>query len=149
MIDYEKIKKESYKKAIEIINIINETSDLFYLDSIQFRIKTFDNINLKYKNIKENFKNVYDLVGIRVIIDNLDEIYILKDKIINNPLFSDVKVYDYLINGRIENKEYKAMHIQLVYKNIPCEIQLLTCKMFNYLILTHESYKLNKYSNNS
>ena len=93
--EFNEIRKEANKKVLEIMSIINTGNNFEYfsdLDSIQYRIKSDNSIIAKMQKVGDNIYNVYDLIGIRYIFNDLTNYKQLKDYIVNNPNFEIVEI---------------------------------------------------------
>ena len=142
--EFNEIRKEANKKVLEIMRLINEGINLDILndlDFIQYRIKSNSSIMGKMKKVGDNIYNVYDLIGIRYIFNDLTNYKQLKDYIVNNPNFEIVEIKNYLQDGHPEDPNYKALHIRMKYHNFPCEVEFMDVKMAEHVVRTHDDYK--------
>ena len=142
--EFNKIRKEANNKVLEIMSIINTGINFEYfsnLDSIQYRIKSNSSITAKMKKVGDNIYNVYDLIGIRYIYNNLKYYKKLKDYIVNNSNFENVEIKNYLEDGHPEDSNYKALHIRMKYQNFPCEVEFMDVKMAEHVAKTHDDHK--------
>ena len=142
--EFNEIRKEAANKVLEIMRLINEGINLDILndlDSIQYRIKSNGSIMGKMKKVGDNIYNVYDLIGIRYIFNDLTNYKQLKDYIVNNPNFEIVEIKNYLQDGHPEDPNYKALHIRMKYHNFPCEVEFMDVKMAEHVVKTHAEYK--------
>ena len=107
--EFNELREEANKKVLEIMSIINTGINFEYfrgLDSIQYRIKSNSSIIAKMKNVGDNIYNVYDLIGIRYIFNDLTNYKQLKDYIVNNSNFEIVEIKNYLEDGHPEDPNY-------------------------------------------
>ena len=142
--EFNEIRKEANKKVLEIMSIINTGNNFEYfsdLDSIQYRIKSDNSIIAKMQKVGDNIYNVYDLIGIRYIFNDLTNYKQLKDYIVNNPNFEIVEIKNYLQDGHPKDPNYKALHIRMKYHNFPCEVEFMDVKMAEHVVKTHAEYK--------
>ena len=151
---------ETARKQLEThINTINNEFEVLEdynpINHIKTRVKTIDSIigKLKRKNLaitKENTEKLTDIVGARIIVDFLENVYEIADKIRNNN-FSIIEERDYIKNPKASG--YRGYHIIVsipvsiggVLKNIKCEIQIRTSAMDFWATNEH---KLNYKSKN-
>lgn len=92
---------------MSIINTGNNFEYFSDLDSIQYRIKSDNSIIAKMQKVGDNIYNVYDLIGIRYIFNDLTNYKQLKDYIVNNPSeveFMDVKMAEHVVKTHAEYK---------------------------------------------
>lgn len=141
--DFESVRKEAYTKVFEIMSIINNSNhnNLLNLEYIQYRIKTKDSILKKMEKVGDNIYDVYDLIGIRYVFQNLSISDTFYKNIMNIKDFKIIEVRDYLEKGHPKDPNYKALHIRLKYDNFPCEIEIMDAKMSEHVIMTHDDYK--------
>lgn len=143
----------SILKQNNVENIIKNaiTNSLYNLKIVQVesRIKTYDSIveKINRKNYK-SIDEVKDLLGIRIICKNIDDVYKIQDRIIN--IFEDSKVKDYI---KKHKDGYRGIHIYNKVnikniKDIPLEIQIKTVAMKKAQDKTHDKiYKNNHIPN--
>lgn len=166
MANYQKeIKKnflyyETAKKQIEtyLFSINNEYNleEHNPISSIKSRIKSYKSIiaKLKKKHIDltlENLNNLNDIVGARIVVEFIDNIYEIKDKIIKNKNIKILEIKDYV--RKPKESGYRGVHIIVslpisingIIKNIKCEIQIRTTAMDFWATKEH----LLNYKNNN
>lgn len=135
--DFEDVRKSAYTKVFEIMSIINNSNhnNLLNLEYIQYRIKTKDSILKKMEKVGDNIYDVYDLIGIRYVFQNLNISDTFYKNIMNIKDFKIIEVRDYLEKGHPNDPNYKALHIRLKYDNFPCEIEIMDAKMSEHVII--------------
>jgi len=101
----------------------------------------YPNINKEYKGTKsgsspefKQYKGLSDVVGTKLILNNMDELRKAKRKIQDN--FQVIKFDNYYANPK--DTGYRAYHFIVLKDNIPVEIQLLT-KRVNTIIKTYNA----------
>ena len=110
------------------------------INHIKTRIKTFESIvgKLKRKNqsiSKENIEKLTDIVGARIIVDFVENIYEIVSKIKNNNNIKIIKEKDYIKNPKLSG--YRGYHLIISMpisisgntKDVYCEIQVRTTAM--------------------
>ena len=140
----EEIIKEANEKVFDIMKIINNYnkkifSDLLY---IQYRIKSEKNILKKMQKIgSDNIFDVYDLIGVKYVFNNMDTSLTLMNNILNDSNFYDTIIKDYSKTGHPEDPDYKAIHLRTKFQGYPCEIEIMDEEISEHVILTHNDYK--------
>ena len=136
---------ETAKKQLETyINTINNEFEVLEdynpINYIKTRVKTVESIigKLKRKKLpisKEGVAKLNDIVGARIIVDFIENIYELVEKIKQNGNITVIKEKDYVKNPK--ESGYRGYHIIVsipisirgTNKNINCEIQIRTTAM--------------------
>ncbi len=126
------------------------------INHIKTRIKTFESIvgKLKRKNksiSKENIEQLTDIVGARIIVDFVDNIYEIISKIKDNKNIKIIEEKDYIKSPKVSG--YRGYHLIISMpisisgntKDIYCEIQVRTTAMDFWATNEH---KLNYKSKN-
>lgn len=126
------------------------------INHIKTRIKTFESIvgklKRKKKSIsKENIEKLTDIVGARIIVDFVENIYEIVSKIKNNNNIKIIEEKDYIKNPKVSG--YRGYHLIISMpisisgntKDIYCEIQVRTTAMDFWATNEH---KLNYKSKN-
>ena len=140
----EKLRNRAWTKANDLINIIYSNSEFDFdskLKIVMYRIKTEDSILKRLNEGKYPDNYIYDLLGIRYVLNNREDCYELLDSI---KKIKDIKIQEiknYIENPRTKTSKYKAIHIRMQYKGTPVEIQIMDIPMFKYTELTHDAYK--------
>ena len=139
----ENVRKEAYAKVFEIMGIITNSNDinLLNIEYIQYRIKTKDSIIKKMENVGNNIYDVYDLIGIKYVFQDLSIIDTFCKNIKSIKEFKIVEIRDYLKKGHPRDQNYKALHILLTYDNFPCEIEIMDTNMSKHIVMSHDDYK--------
>lgn len=144
------------------INGINNEFEVLYdnnpINHIKTRIKTVESIigKLKRKKLKinkENVENLNDIVGARIVVNFIENIYEIVKKINQNTNINIVEEKNYIDNPK--DSGYRGYHVIIsipisiegIKKDIKCEIQIRTIAMDFWASNEH---KLNyKSTNNS
>lgn len=152
---------ETAKKQLETyINTINNEFEVLEdynpINHIKTRIKTAESIidKLKRKKLpisKDSVEKLNDIVGARIIVDFIENIYELREKIKQNKNIIVINEKDYIKNPK--ESGYRGYHIIVsipisiggIIKNINCEIQIRTTAMDFWATNEH---KLNYKSRN-
>ena len=138
------LRDKAWEKANDLINIIYNSSEFDFdgkLKIVMYRIKTEDSILKRVNEGKYLDNYIYDLLGIRYVLNNIEDCYELLDSI---KKIQDIKIQEiknYIETPRTETSKYRAIHIRMQYKDIPGEIQIMDIPMFKYTELTHDDYK--------
>ena len=154
---YETAKKqlETYIEAINSeFNLLNDYNPI---NHIKTRIKTTQSIigKLNRKGLGINIENVNklnDIVGARIIVDFIENIFEIVDKIRSNDNLKIIEEKDYIKNPK--PSVYRGYHIVVslpisvsgIIKNINCEIQIRTNAMDFW---SNNEHKLNYKSDNN
>ena len=138
-------RREALTICVEMIReIINSDSELIKsMIGIKFRIKSKKSIIKKMQNLNLKLEDIYDLIGIRIIFDTIEEgskflkvIDTIKD-------FEIVSIRDYHKKPKVL-MSYKAIHVLFKYKNYCGEIQITDAKSNEIAVITHNDYKEGK-----
>ncbi len=138
-------------------NAINELEKISkqnenIIEHIYSRIKTEDSAKEKLARYgfevsrQSSVTNIYDVVGIRVICQFIDDIFVLVEKIKESDYFDVFQIKDYVSNPK-ENG-YRSLHM-LAYASVngerlPMEIQIRTISQDSWASLEHKlKYKKN------
>ena len=132
-----------------ISQIKDDISKLLSKENIYFtinsRIKTIYSIYEKI-NRGKTIDNIYDILAIRIVVDNVDDCYNVLDKLLNSFEQIPGRFKDYILNPKDNN--YQSLHITLKDSNNRIfEVQIRTKSMdINAKIGTadHEKYKIYK-----
>lgn len=113
----------------DIYNKLNEDSTIRYYNTsidITYRLKSFNRIINKIKN---KHKSPKDIIGFRIIYnnDNEDISYKILNNLERNYIVMKDSFKDYIVNKK-EN-DYQSLHIIIIVKNIPIEIQIRNSEM--------------------
>ncbi len=113
---------------------------------IMARQKHFSSIYRKIKTKGESLANIYDLIALRVLVDNVDQCYAVLGKIhaIYKPMEGRIK--DYIALPKPNG--YQSLHTTIIAENKrPLEIQIRTFEMHKlaeYGVFAHWLYKEKK-----
>ena len=145
--DYKKIvqgTKKSFRKNAHIFE--DDLRKILKVEKIsadfQLRFKTI--YSLRNKIVKKNIlhSQVLDLIGLRVIVDSIEDCYIVLGLILKHWSVMTHKIKDFIAVPK-ENG-YQSIHVTVLYKDIPIEIQIRTQKMHylsQYGSAAHRIYK--------
>ena len=141
----------------EVTNVINNKKKIYEVNKIEARIKTYNSLieKMQYKGYELTIKNmiekINDLIGIRIVCNNLNEVYDLVKEFKNDDKFRILKEKDYIINPK--KSGYTSYHmivevpVRLTQKtiNVKCEIQIRTLAMDFWASFEHKiKYKTDK-----
>ncbi len=141
---YEDFKLLEYNSVKNLEEISKEKNGI--IEHIYSRIKTEE--STKEKLVRYGFEvskessitNIYDVVGLRVICQFIDDIFILVEKIKNSEYFDVFQVKDYINNPK-ENG-YRSLHllanVKVNDKTMPIEIQIRTISQDSWASLEHK-----------
>lgn len=104
---------------------------------VEYRIKRTHSTIGKLK--KDYLSQITDISAIRVIVRKQSEIKYVADKIKSR--FRVIKEHDYYHKSPKEHPYYKAIHLTIIYKNKPIEIQVKTRGHHEIHKETHAKYK--------
>ena len=130
----------------EINNVLNRNNKACKIDKIESRIKSYNSIIDKMKNkgykldLNNMLEKINDIIGIRLVCSNLNDVYDLVKCIKNNSKFAIINEKDYI--SRPKKSGYMSYHIiiQCELETIPmrAEIQLRTREMDMWANLSHD-----------
>lgn len=152
--EYDKINNElstlKVKRIIEVnknIDILKEMLKKLNIDGTVYgRVKHISSIFNKLKDKEKTLSTIYDLLAVRVIVNTVNECYVVLSEI--NSLYQpiDGRFKDYII--RPKNNGYKSIHTSVISNNgDPLEIQIRTKEMHEfaeYGVAAHFLYKEKK-----
>lgn len=152
--EYNKINSElsalKVKRIIEVnknIDILKEMLKRLNIDGIVYgRVKHISSIFNKLKDKDKTLNTIYDLLAVRVIVNTINECYVVLSEI--NSLYQpiDGRFKDYII--RPKQNGYKSIHTSVISSNgDPLEIQIRTKEMHEfaeYGVAAHFLYKEKK-----
>lgn len=113
---------------------------------IMARQKHFSSIYKKIKTKGESLANIYDLIALRVLVENVEECYAVLGKIhaLYKPMEGRIK--DYIASPKPNG--YQSLHTTIIAENKrPLEIQIRTFEMHKlaeYGVFAHWLYKEKK-----
>jgi len=144
------LKKKIGIKRAERENLIDEVKNIIENEikknKIKYEIfgrpKHFYSIHKKMINKKKKFEEIYDIFGIRIIVENSDDCY--KALGIINGLFEQIpdRFKDFIVSPR--GGLYQSLHNSYFCKDYPVEVQIRTKKMNDIAeegIAAHWRYK--------
>ena len=141
----------------EVTNVINNKKKIYEVNKIEARIKTYNSLieKMQYKGYELTIKNmiekINDLIGIRIVCNNLNEVYDLVKEFKNDDKFRILKEKDYIINPK--KSGYTSYHLILEYGleidefviPIKAELQVRTKEMDKWANAAHDlTYKRTK-----
>lgn len=162
--EFEKIMnlyKKGMKGLVEEFNKIKELLNMYYRENtvinVTSRLKSLESITSKMKkkgyklSLDTMMEKINDIVGIRIVCNYKDDIYIIKDIISNMKNVKIIKEKDYIKN--IKKSGYSAYHLileisvkieeQTVF--VKAEVQIKTMLMDFWSETEHQvKYKSNK-----
>jgi len=144
--------KKAKKRLVGIIaEVASQIQDksLVRARVIGTRIKSFDSLLRKAEQkglgVEDTFHGIHDLVGIRVVCNNVDDVYRFYELLIKSlPVEDVINKEDFLATPKPSG--YRAFHINIYVdvgepfspQRIPCEIQIRTLLQDSWAELTHE-----------
>lgn len=154
---YETAKRQLETYITAINNEFEVIEDYNPINHITTRIKSIESIvgKLKRKNSTislENAEKLTDIVGARIIVDFIENIYEIINKIKANKNIEIVEERDYITKPKVSG--YRAYHLIVlipvsidgINKNIYCEIQIRTIAMDFWATNEHKlNYKTNNH----
>ena len=142
-----KIKKKEREEILNNIirvvdNRLKQTSSKKY--SIYGRLKNFYSIYKKIKDKFKSFEDIYDLYAIRILVDNVEDCYLMFGIIQGTFQTFPDRIKDYISNPKANG--YKSIHTVIFLEEFefPIEIQIRTNEMHNlaeFGIAAHYRYK--------
>ncbi len=141
---YEDFKMLEYNAVNSLQLISKENNGL--IEHIYSRIKSEE--STKEKLIRYGFevskeaciRDIYDVVGLRVICQFVDDVFVLVEEIKNSEYFDVFQIKDYINNPK-ENG-YRSLHIlanvKINEKTMPIEIQIRTISQDSWASLEHK-----------
>lgn len=138
--------EEDFKKLVSKyeINFVDLQARQKGIYSAYKKLKRKDLVRDKSAEIvAENLENVKDLYAARIIVNTIEECYIILGLIHSNFETLHDEFVDYIANPK-ENG-YRSIHILFKYKNVILEVQIRTAEMHEYNEYgpaSHIAYKL-------
>ena len=142
-----KIKKKEREEILNNIirvvdNRLKQTSSKKY--SIYGRLKNFYSIYKKIKDKFKSFEDIYDLYAIRILVDSVEDCYLMFGIIQGTFQTFPDRIKDYISNPKANG--YKSIHTVIFLEEFefPIEIQIRTNEMHNlaeFGIAAHYRYK--------
>ncbi len=137
--------KELESSAVRKLESISKENNGL-IEHIYSRIKTEESTKEKLARYgfsvtrKASINDIYDVVGIRVICQFIDDVFILEDKIKNSEYFKVFEIKDYINNPK--NNGYRSLHmlskVSVNDKTLPIEIQIRTISQDSWASLEHK-----------
>lgn len=147
---YDEIESELPVPRKELEEMLHETmdeiSDLMRDNNISFeikcRVKSVNSIDNKFKN-GHTWKNIYDILGIRIICEEIPDCYLIIGLIHSKFKPIPRRFKDYIAMPK--NNSYQSLHTGIYGpENLPLEVQVRTKEMneiAEHGIASHWSYK--------
>lgn len=129
------INKHNEKFRDPIIELKHKLQKLNF--RVEYRIKRTHSTIGKLK--KDYLSQITDIGAIKIIVRKQSEIKYVADKI--KSMFRVIKEHDYYHKSPKEHPYYKAIHLTIIYKNKPAEIQVKTKGHNEIHKETHTRYK--------
>lgn len=135
----------------EVRDVIIKNNKIDKINKVESRIKTYSSLIEKMKNkeynltLNEMLKNIKDIIGIRIVCNNIDEVYDLVKCIKNDKKFNVLLEKDYI--KKPKESGYKSYHIVIKeYLNLgnffipyKAELQIRTKEMDDWARVAHDS----------
>ncbi len=147
---YNEIESELPVPRKELEEMLHETmdeiSELLRDNNISFeikcRVKSVNSIDNKFKN-GHTWKNIYDILGIRIICDEIPDCYLIIGLIHSKFKPIPKRFKDYIAMPK--NNSYQSLHTGIYGpENLPLEVQVRTKEMneiAEHGVASHWSYK--------
>lgn len=137
---------------IDLKCIIEQNRRHTLIRSLSSRLKDLEDIHIKLlrygfeDNPTSAFKNLHDIVGIRLICSYLNDIYEVMNALSTLENFTIVQIKDYIKDPKLSG--YHSLHVigvcDISGYPIQCEIQIRTTGMDSWAALEHQMrYKKN------
>lgn len=134
----------------EVNDVINDGSKIYKINKLESRIKSYDSLieKMKYKGYELTLDNmigkINDLIGIRIVCNNLNDVYDLVKEFKNDERFKIIKEKDYITYPK--KSGYTSYHLIFEYNlntnafSIPikAELQIRTKEMDLWANLSHD-----------
>lgn len=124
---YQKALDHTLQKFTRLKQLLNQYSNYDIITDVTGRLKSLESIvgKMKKKNLKINFENmienINDIVGVRIVCNDKDDIYRIRNIISKQKGIKIVKEKDYI--KKAKKSGYSAYHI---IAEIPLEIKQQT-----------------------
>ncbi len=133
-----------WRKTLGLIDYILQKNKLFDFDSklytVKLRVKSNDSICNKLEETQTCIQDLYDVIGIRLVLHSEDQCYQLSDSITSLKAIRVDEIRDYIAQPK-DTFGYKAIHLRGRYKKQKCEIQIIDIKNDKRNGKTHDAYK--------
>lgn len=154
----EKLGKDLREQLDSLTTQISDFSAKYHLQIHNISSRT-KNVYSAYRKIKQKYMQpgeqltekhlhkIKDLLGIRVIVNTIEECYVLLGLIHENWEYYPEEFDDYIIKPKISG--YKSIHTVINFEDAPVEIQIRTAEMHEYNEFgpaSHIAYKLQSQS---
>lgn len=147
---FNKIKEQLDDKFKEKQNIVSELIDkvkelmaeLNISGSVAGRKKSVYSIYKKIKSKNKTLDNIYDLIAVRAIVEDVSQCYILLGKIHSELTSLQNRFKDYIAIPK--SNGYQSLHTTVMFGGMPVEIQIRTVEMHRvseYGVAAHWMYK--------
>ena len=147
---YDEIKKDLDVRFKQRANIVNELidkvkefiSELGINGSVAGRKKSVYSIYKKLRSKAKTIDNIYDLIAVRAVVDNVSDCYILLGKIHSELTCLQNRFKDYIAIPK--SNGYQSLHTTVMFGGMPVEIQIRTTQMHRvseYGVAAHWMYK--------
>jgi len=147
---YKNIQDQLFDRFKEKENIVNELiekvkefiDELGITGTVAGRKKSVYSIYKKLKIKAKSIDNIFDLIAVRAIVNNVSDCYILLGKIHSELTCLQNRFKDYIAIPK--SNGYQSLHTTVLFGGMPVEIQIRTTQMHRvseYGVAAHWMYK--------
>ncbi len=143
--DYREIFQQIVTECTKELELISE-KEHDIIEHIYCRIKSTDSTKCKLEKLgfevtpKSSITNIQDVIGIRVIMRFVDDIFILLDALKQHKYFQIITIKDYITNAKPNG--YRSLHVicnvSIDGDLYPIEIQVRTISQDSWASLEHK-----------
>ena len=147
----DEVKKETRVNKNMLTKVVNSIKGLMQKNGIDCtcygRIKHISSIYNKITNKKVSVKNIYDIVAVRILVENISECYMALGMVHSNFIPVDGRFKDYIASPKPNG--YQSLHTTVRFQDEFFEVQIRTYDMHDfaeYGVAAHFLYKEHKRS---
>lgn len=139
--DLENVKEKILGDILEIERFLKKKKGMDPIEHINARIKSEESMREKCrrKGLEENEQSalfkIHDAIGIRIVCAFLDDVYDIRDALVNEKHYEVFKEKDYI--RHVKPSGYRSYHLILKIGNYYAEIQLRTISQDSWAALEH------------
>lgn len=144
---HQKIEAASKSKQLpEVISMLIRLTFVLKNVEVCARVKTFSSLWMKLKLKSKNIDNVFDIMGIRIIVENIKDCYFVQKKLFETFRVRDGSFKDYIKSPK--SNGYQSLHCVFSILGLDhIELQIRTKEMHSISCLgiaNHLHYKLSQ-----
>lgn len=147
----DEVKKETRVNKNMLTKVVSSIKGLMQKNGIDCtcygRIKHISSIYNKITNKKVSVKNIYDIVAVRILVENISECYMALGMVHSNFVPVDGRFKDYIASPKPNG--YQSLHTTVHFQDEFFEVQIRTYDMHDfaeYGVAAHFLYKEHKRS---